>query len=579
MPLSIACCSLVFLCHSIVCHSDPPLEEAAKVELERCAVWVRGHAAPIRTTDPNGDPSDLEPLARLAGRARIIALGEGTHGTREFFLIKHRALKHLVTRANVGLVAIEAGMAESRRLDDYVLKGEGDARELLRNLRFWAWNTQELLDLVEWMREHNRKSRHQVRFAGFDMQYPESAMASVRRFVAKVDSGALARLDRTWHRVRLASRQRAGSLLASRAFPMERAAGRRVRFSGWIRTEDLRDGRAALWWRVGGAPGEILALDSMEGRGPRGTTPWTRYEIELDVPHRGAQIRYGMLLAGQGVAWFDSMSVELDGEPWSEADVDLGFEDPDARGAWWASPDGYELAMDSVVAHSGRQSLRMRSIAGIEDSQRLAARAALPEVRQLVADLTHGRAHHAAVVPLGEVDRVIQDATTVRQCLEVLTGEVTRDECMARNVEWLLSHSPPGTKVALWAHNAHVARQSGSLGGYLARRHGAGLFTLGFTFHEGHFNAIREDRVQTNEAVPGIEGSAEAIFHAAGLPSFLLDMRKASSRDPASGWLGGELLFRSIGTLATDGFHVANIRRQYDAVVFVDRGTPSTLLP
>ncbi len=533
----------------------------------------------LATTAPGAGLADLEPMRAIVGKARIVALGEGTHGTREFFHLKHRMLEYLVTRMGFGLFAIEGGMAEARRLDDYVLTGKGDPKELLRSLRFWAWNTEEVLDLVEWMRVTNRAGRHRVRFAGFDMQHPESAMADVRRFISRVDSGSLGGLDETWKRVRHAARPRMASVLASRAFPLEDAAGRKVRFSGWIRTEDLKDGRAALWWRVTGAPGEILALDSMEGRGPSGTTPWTRYEIELDVPRGGAQIRYGFLLAGSGSAWFDSLSVTLDGQPWAAEPVDFDFETPGARDAWWARSEDFEVGLDSTQAHSGRRSLRLSPAPGVADSQLAATRALLPEVRQLVARLERDRSSHDVTVPASEVDWAIQCARLVQQCLEVIAGSATRDECMARNVEWLLSHGATGTKVALWAHNAHVARQEGSLGGFLARRHGPDLVSFGFAFHEGRYNAVRDGRVQANNAVPGIAGSAEEVFHAAGLPRFLLDLRQASRRDTSAAWLDREIQFRSIGTLATDGFHLANIRRQYDAIIYVERSTPSALLP
>ena len=33
-----------------------------------------------------------------------------------------------------------------------------------------------------------------------------------------------------------------------------------------------------------------------------------------------------------------------------------------------------------------------------------------------------------------------------------------RDECMARNVQWILDRQPKGTRMVLWAHNGHVCR-------------------------------------------------------------------------------------------------------------------------
>jgi len=548
-------------------------------ELQRHVAWVRRNAAPLRNQDPSSALSDLEPLNDYVGRAHIVALGEGTHGTREFFLLKHRIVKYLVTSLGFSVLAIEANMPEARPLNTYVLTGEGDPKELLRSMRFWAWNTQEMLDLIGWMREVNRSGRHRIQFAGFDMQSIESAMATVRTFVAQSDSAELSPLDETWRRARQASLQALPFIPASREFPPGQAAGRQIRFGGWIRTEDLQDGHAGFWWRVSDSTGVVFVQDSMKSRGPTGTTPWTRYGIDVHVPERATRVRFGMLMAGRGTAWFDSLSVEIDGRMWSDSTVDFDFEDPSSSGAWWARAYGYEGRVDSTVNRFGRRSFMLRSVPAMEDSNRTAAREALPAVRNVVTRLVGHRAGYLAQFPAADVDWVIQNAVIVQQCMEVKAGLRSRDECMARNVEWIQSHSPPGTKMILWAHNAHVARQEGSMGGYLAQQRGPDMLAVGFTFHDGQYNAIKDGELGANIAVPSVPGSVEAVFHATGVPAFLLDLRKASNRDPESAWLDGEMQVRSIGTMATAGFHPANVRRQYDVMVFVDHGTPSTLLP
>ena len=58
----------------------------------------------------------------------MIALGESTHGTREFFQMKHRLLEYLVAEHGVTAFVIEAAMPEAFELNRYVLTGEGDPR-------------------------------------------------------------------------------------------------------------------------------------------------------------------------------------------------------------------------------------------------------------------------------------------------------------------------------------------------------------------------------------------------------------------------------------------------------------------
>ena len=50
----------------------------------------------------------------------------------------------------------------------YVLGGEGDPRALIGGMYFWTWNTEEVLALVEWMRDHNARSEHKIHFTGFE---------------------------------------------------------------------------------------------------------------------------------------------------------------------------------------------------------------------------------------------------------------------------------------------------------------------------------------------------------------------------------------------------------------------------
>jgi hypothetical protein len=74
---------------------EPALTQPVTVASEVSA-WLRENAIPFDTTDPNSDFEDLMPLKELIGDARIVALGEATHGTHEFFQLKHRMLRFLV---------------------------------------------------------------------------------------------------------------------------------------------------------------------------------------------------------------------------------------------------------------------------------------------------------------------------------------------------------------------------------------------------------------------------------------------------------------------------------------------------
>jgi hypothetical protein len=93
-------------------------------------------------------------------------------------------------------------------------------------------------------------------------------------------------------------------------FQAETFRGKRVRMSGYARSQDVSDW-AGLWMRVDGPRGEPLAFDNMQQRPIKATTEWTRYEIVLDVPAQAEQIACGLLLTGRGEAWMDDLKFEV----------------------------------------------------------------------------------------------------------------------------------------------------------------------------------------------------------------------------------------------------------------------------
>src|SRR5438093_758482 len=86
--------------------------------------WLEAAAVPLAGDDPGLSLDDFAPLEPVLREVKVVGLGESTHGTREFFRIRHRAVRFLVERLGFDTVAIEASYAAVDRLNAYVAGGD-----------------------------------------------------------------------------------------------------------------------------------------------------------------------------------------------------------------------------------------------------------------------------------------------------------------------------------------------------------------------------------------------------------------------------------------------------------------------
>ncbi|MEU4211813.1 erythromycin esterase family protein [Streptomyces sp. NPDC026206] len=163
-------------------------------------------AHPLRTTEPDGDLRDLRPLGRMVGDASVVGLGEATHSSHEFFTNKHRVLRYLVQEKGFTAFALEAPWSTGLRLNEYVLHGKGDLRQIMKEefqRDYSFWNTAEYRDLIEWMRTYNQHHEKKVQFMGDDIGYAgPQPFDEVTRYVAGHHPALLPRLTELYREQR-----------------------------------------------------------------------------------------------------------------------------------------------------------------------------------------------------------------------------------------------------------------------------------------------------------------------------------------------------------------------------------------
>ena len=168
-------------------YSNLPEE---KTDQQNIVSIFKAHAHPLKGVTPGIGFEDLDFLKTVLKDVSVVGLGEATHGTREFFQMKSRMLEFLVKEMGFTVFAIEASYAGCNNINEYVLNGKGDAHTALASQGFWTWDTEEVIDMIEWMRKYNQTvpENKNIKFLGFDIQNNKDGFNVVQNFLKKVDS-------------------------------------------------------------------------------------------------------------------------------------------------------------------------------------------------------------------------------------------------------------------------------------------------------------------------------------------------------------------------------------------------------
>ncbi len=163
----------------------------------RSAEALRRSALPA----PDGVPAP-EVLAELIGDARVVLIGESSHGTHEFYRARADITRWLIEHGGFTAVAAEADWPDAYRVNRFVRGANDDAtadEALLGFQRFpaWMWRNVVVRDFVDWLRKHNEAGRTegliQTGFYGLDLYSLHRSMQAVVEYLETVDHVAAAR--------------------------------------------------------------------------------------------------------------------------------------------------------------------------------------------------------------------------------------------------------------------------------------------------------------------------------------------------------------------------------------------------
>jgi erythromycin esterase len=133
--------------------------------------WAKQHAVALQETEKAIGYNDLQPLKKMIGKARVVALGESSHGMPEPIAFRNRLFKFLVEQCGFTTIVLEADMAGGVVGGTYVATGEGSAEAGANKLSAWG-GSPENIELLKWMREYNANPKHKnkLSFYGMDIE-------------------------------------------------------------------------------------------------------------------------------------------------------------------------------------------------------------------------------------------------------------------------------------------------------------------------------------------------------------------------------------------------------------------------
>ncbi len=130
----------------------------------------------------------MDGLLERIGDAKVVLLGEASHGTSEFYAMRQEITKALIEKKGFNIICAEADWSDAEQINNYV-RNQYQTQDWMPFARFpeWMWKNKEVLDFVEWLKKYNIKHNNIIGFYGLDLYGLENSIDLVINYLQDID--------------------------------------------------------------------------------------------------------------------------------------------------------------------------------------------------------------------------------------------------------------------------------------------------------------------------------------------------------------------------------------------------------
>lgn len=148
---------------------------------------VKNYALPFQSD------ADLSTIIEAIGDAKIVLLGEASHGTSEFYTVRAKLSKMLIEQKGFSAIAVEGDWPSAQHVNRYIKgysESKDDAYEVLKAFGrwpTWMWANEEVAEFIDWLKMHNDKRipDQKIGFYGIDMYSLWESMEEIIRYLTE----------------------------------------------------------------------------------------------------------------------------------------------------------------------------------------------------------------------------------------------------------------------------------------------------------------------------------------------------------------------------------------------------------